>query len=222
MTPLPWSFTALNQFITCPRQYEAQRITKTVQDVKGEAAIWGEWVHKQFENRLRDGTPLPEKLADHVEYMERLANEPGKHYVEQKVALNKQGAACSFFDKDVWSRGVIDFMAISGNYALIVDHKTGKMKSDSKQLKLFAIYTMHTYPQVNNVDTRYYWTQHKQATGAQYSRHQLPALWQDFLPSLRQYKEAFETDTWQPRQSGLCAGWCAVTGCEYWKPKHIK
>ena len=215
MTPKPWSFTALSSFITCPRKFHAERIAKTVEDVKGEAAIWGEWVHKQFENRLRDGTPLPEKVAEHEEYMARLSAEPGKHYVEQKVALDRKARPCGFFDKDVWSRGIIDFGAVSSTSALLVDFKTGRMKPDSKQLKLFAIYTFHIHPQVTACDTRYYWTQYKQATGERFTRMQLPELWAAFLPDLRQYKEAFETDTWQPRKSGLCKDWCKVTECEF-------
>jgi hypothetical protein len=39
------------------------------------------------------------------------------------------------------------------------------------------------------------------------------------VPDLKQYATAFKTDVWQPRQSGLCNGWCPVTECEFWKPK---
>ena len=47
----------------------------------------------------------------------------------------------------------------------------------------------------------------------------IKGIWKKFIPDLRQYAEAFKTDTWQPRQSGLCNGWCPVKECEFWKQK---
>jgi hypothetical protein len=531
--PMPWSHTALDDFINCPRQYYEKRIAKSVKEEKSEQMIWGEWVHKQFEDRQAKGTPLPVELTPHEEYMKRLEDMPGKAYTERKVALNVKAEPCQFFDKDVWCRGIIDYTKVAGNKALIVDykglpvdtlistptgfvrmgdlcvgdlvhasdglaypvlvksqpltrpcfeitfddktkvvcdnvhlwslvdgtvvpvteltkaskipvahpvsmsvqqlpidpyvlglwladgkhtsaeiskpdeqiwsevsrrgyqigvntgktscvtrtvkgirahltnmglfrnkhiplvylqgsiqqrvdllrglmdgdgsvnplrkqvvfqntnkqlsddvkllveslgcrvnqatvtytgfgctgtayplswrprwfnpfllqrkaarvgvwgdgqswyrrviavtpvsdmttqcigvgspdntylctssrivtHNTGKMHSKFKQLKLFALNTFAMFPDVFYVDVRYYWTQHQQATGEQYTRAMIPQLWSAFTPDLRQYVEAFKTDTWQPRPSGLCAGWCPVTECEFWKPKRNK
>jgi hypothetical protein len=50
----------------------------------------------------------------------------------------------------------------------------------------------------------------------------MDALWSKFVPDLRQYMEAFKTETWQARPSGLCNGWCPVTECEHWKPKKVR
>lgn len=223
MKPIPWSYSGLSQFVNCPRQFEAVRVSKSVVEAQGEAQKWGEWVHKQFEDRQRDGTPLHEDLIAHEGYMARLAALPGEHFCEQKVALDKSLQPCDFFDKGrVWNRGVIDFMAIEHHRAIIVDYKTGKVKPDLKQLALFALFTFHTYPQVTACYTRYYWTQTQKETEEEFLRGRIPEIWKKFLPDLKQYNEAFLTDTWQPRQSGLCSGWCPVTECEFWKPKRIK
>lgn len=223
MKPIPWSYTGLSNFINCPRQFEAMRVLKTVKDVKGEQQIWGEWVHKQFENRQRDGTALPPELAEHEDYMLQLEALPGTHFCEQKMALNKTVQPCDFFAKDVWNRAVIDFMAIEHHRAVIVDYKTGKVKPDLKQLALFALFVFHTYPKVTACYTKFYWTQAPtKPTEEEFLRSRIPEIWKKFLPDLKQYREAFETNTWQPRQSGLCAGWCAVKECEFWKPKRIK
>lgn len=222
MKPLAWSYTGLSQFINCPRQFEAVRVLKSVKESQGEAQLWGEYVHKQFENRQRDGTPLPDDLAEHEPYMQTLDALPGKHFCEQKMALSCKVEPCDFFAKDVWNRGVLDFTAIEHHRAIIVDYKTGKVKPDLKQLALFALFTFHTYPQVTACYTRYYWTQTKQETEEEFLRSRIPEIWRKFLPDLKQYNEAFKTNTWQPRQSGLCHGWCPVTECEFWKPKRIK
>ncbi len=219
MKPIPWSFTGINQFINCPRQFEAVRVSKTVKESQGDAQLWGEYVHKQFENRQRDGTPLPSDLLEHELYMLQLETLPGTHLCEQKVSLNKNLQACGFFANDVWNRGVLDFVAINHHVATIVDFKTGKVKPDLKQLALFALFIFHTYPQVTQCLTKYYWTQTKTETTEEFLRGRIPEIWAKFLPDLKQYNEAFKTNTWQPRQSGLCHGWCPVSECEFWKPK---
>lgn len=221
-TPLPWSFTSLEDFVNCPRAYYEKRVVKSVKEEESEAIIWGNRVHKAFENRIKHGTPLPEELQAHEKYLQSLAQRDGKIDAERKIALNTKARPCGFFDKDVWFRGVIDFSNVSGDTALLVDYKTGKPHSKFKQLKLFAIHTMAEYPEVESVQVKFYWTQTETQTGETYTREQIPAIWSEFAPDLKQYVSAFKTDTWQPRQSGLCYGWCPVTSCEFWKPKRQK
>ena len=216
MKPVPWSYSALSTFINCPRQFEALRVTKTVKDSQGEAQVWGEWVHKQFENRQRDGTPLPPELAGHEAYMQRLEAMPGTALCEQKVALNHNVVPCGFFDPDVWNRGVIDYTKIHYHVAKIVDYKTGKVKPDLKQLALFSLFVFHTYPQVTVCNTEYYWTvDPTRPTEAEFLRSRIPEIWNKFLPDLKQYNEAFKHNIWQPRQSGLCKAHCPVKECEF-------
>lgn len=222
MKPQPWSHSRLSAFETCPRQYYEVTVAKTTQDVKGEATIWGEEVHKHFEARLGDGLALPATLATHEEFMCYLDELPGERLVEAKIALDTKLQPCGFFGSDVWYRGVIDYGKISGTQARLVDHKSGKVHSKFNQLKLFAIHTFIAYPEVEEIRAEYYWTQNKTTNGETYTRGMLPQLWATFVPTLKQYAQAYLTDTWQPRPSGLCHGWCAVTGCEFWKPKRRK
>jgi hypothetical protein len=126
---------------------------------------------------------------------------------------------CGFFDKEVWFRGVIDYVKIHDGKALVLDYKTGKPHSKFGQLKLFAIHTFLAYPEVEVAEVKFYWTKTMSTTGERYHRDQMGDLWKHFIPNLRQYVEAFKTDTWQPRQSGLCNGWCPVKSCEFWKPR---
>lgn len=220
MTPKPWSHSALGTFKNCPRQFYELRVAKSVEDTQGEAAIWGTQVHEHFEHRLADGVELPADLAVHEKFLAWLESMPGDAYVEDRIALDTKLQPCAFFGAhDVWYRGVIDYMKVHGNIARIVDHKTGKKKDDFGQLKLFALHTFIRFPQVETVRADYYWTQTMTTSGQTYTRDQQEALWAEFLPDLRQYAEAFRTDVWQPRQSGLCNGWCPVTACEFWRPK---
>lgn len=219
MRPKPWSHSALDAFKNCPRAFHETRVTKTVTETKGEATIWGEEVHKHFEDRLTDGVVLPPTLETHEDFLHRLESMPGQQTVEEKIALDMNGQPCAFFANGVWYRGVIDFKKVHGEHALLIDHKTGKHHSKFGQLKLFALHTFAAHPEVNTIRSEYYWTQTKTTNGETYTRDQIPALWAGFIPDLRQYAQAFKTDTWQPRQSGLCNGWCPVTTCEFWRPK---
>lgn len=219
MKPLPWSYTALDDFVNCPRAYHAKRVAKTVKEEKTEAIIWGEVVHKHFENRQKDGTKLPPELHEHEEFMERLERMPGVHHTERKIALDRKTQPCGFFDADVWFRGVIDYSKMHENIALLIDYKTGKPHSKFQQLKLFALHTFAENPAIDLVEVRFYWTKTCTTTGEIYRRNQIADLWATFVPNLKQYAQAFKTDTWQPRPSGLCNGWCPVKDCEFWKPR---
>jgi hypothetical protein len=219
MKPLPWSYTALDDFDNCPRAYHAKKVEKRFKEEDSPQLIWGRKVHEAFEFRIRDDKKLPKELLHHEPLMEWIMSRPGDIYTERKIAMDTQQRACGFFDKRVWMRGVIDLTVVETEKALILDYKTGKKHSKFKQLKLFALYTFAEYPSVNRVKAQYYWTETGDYTGEVYARHQIKELWNEFVPSLRQYVEAFKTDTWQPRQSGLCNGWCPVTDCEFWKPK---
>lgn len=216
---LAWSHTALEDFKSCPRAFYEKKIAKSVKEEETEAMIWGKRVHEYFELRQRDGQPLPADLQEHEPYMQRLEALPGVLSTERKVALNIYKSPCAWFAKDTWVRGVIDYSKIHENHALLVDYKTGKAHSKFKQLKLFALYTFIENPNVETVQVRYYWTQTQTASEETYARDQMDELWDVFVPDLRQYVSAFKTDTWQPRPSGLCHGWCPVKHCEHWKPR---
>lgn len=222
MKPLPWSWSALSDFVNCPRSYFEQRIAKSVVQEKGEATVWGTEVHKHFEDRMVDGVVLPATLEQHEPYMVKLEKLAGHGSAEQKIGLNMALEPCGFFDRDVWFRGVIDYTKVNDKIALIVDYKTGKQHSKFGQLKAFAIHTFMAYPAVDMVRTQYYWTQTLTTTGENYLRSDLPKLWATLTPDLKQYAQAFHDDVWQPRQSGLCRGWCPVTTCEFWSPKRRK
>lgn len=218
MKPLPWSHSALSDFINCPRSYHRKRIVKDVIEEETEALKWGSRVHKAFEDRIKLGTPLPVEMKEYEPYLARLEACDGEKVTERRIALSRALQPCEFFGKDVWFRGVIDLAIVSGTSAVLIDYKTGKPHSKFEQLRLFAIYTFLERPEIEEVTARYYWTQTFSSTEERYTRDQMGDLWKPFLPNLKQYAEAFKTDTWQPRPSGLC-GWCPVKDCEFWRPR---
>jgi hypothetical protein len=215
MKPKPWSHSALEQFINCPRSYHAHRVEKSIPYVEGPEAAYGNQVHKHFEDRLRHGVVLPPELQAHEEYLAKLEALPGIGEAEQEIALNRSAQPCGYWDADVWYRGKVDYLKVNGIHARVYDWKTGKQHQKLLQLFEYALWTLIKYPQVSSVYAEYYWTKHGTVTGVTVGRERIPEIWAMLLPDLKQMVEAYATDTWQPRQSGLCKRHCAVVDCEF-------
>lgn len=228
-----WSFTGLEQFDNCPRQYdEVRNLKKYPYEADTAEAKWGRYVHKAFEDRQAIKLELPEELKHHEPFMRRMEmwGEDLPFYTEQQCALDRDLKPCSSQAWDiVWWRGVIDYTKLEylAQRARIVDYKTGKRKPKPGQLVQNALWTFAMYPDINIVDAFFYWTQSADGVNDPveryvYTRDQIPELWGQFIPSLTKLKESYRTNTWTPKPSGLCHGWCPATDCEYWKPKKEK
>lgn len=214
MTPLPWSFSSLSTFKTCPRKYYGEYILKLGKDEpQTEVQLYGIRVHKAFEERQRDDLQLPVDLRVHEGYMKKLDEVPGKVLVERKVALNLKLEPTGFFAPDVWWRGVIDFQKRGEKHSRIVDYKTGKMKSELLQLKLFGLFAF--LEGAETVEAEFYWTQTQATTPWRADRSQIPVILKEIMPDLAQYKRAFNDDLWPPRKNGLCRKYCPVKDCEF-------
>jgi hypothetical protein len=210
--------------VNCPRQYHGKYVLKKFpREEQSPEQVYGEEAHKHFENRQAHGTELPEDLAVHEPFMKRLDALPGMTFVENKVALTKKLEAVSWDWRrdEIWFRGIIDFKKVDdeSKRAWIVDYKTGRPHQKLRQLVIYAIHTFIAHPNVDLIDARFYWTKDGTNTRKVWDRTELEGLWGTIIGDLRQYKEAFKTNIWQPRPSGLCAGWCPDTDCEYWKSK---
>ena len=230
MQPKAWSFSALDGFRNCPKQYAAVKVYKTVTDAVNMAGQWGDYVHRQFEKwfngvKAKKHPVLPPALQEYLPYLMRLAARPGEMHVECKYALGMNLEPIlietdeDWYRKDIWLRVIIDLLHINGDVATAVDHKTGKVKDQSDQLMLFALVTFIFHPQVNTVHTQYAWLQFGKWTKKTYTRADIPWMWQHFIPDLVRFKNAFHNEDFPARPSGLCRGWCPVTKCQHWKPK---
>ena len=222
--PLPWSHSTLSGFETCPRQYEEIKVLRNYQDQKNDASIWGDEFHTAAEQYIKARVAneglmmpvLPTNMCQYAVYLEKFAKRPGTTLVEQEYGLDEKLQPCEFLGPNVWMRGIIDVLNIQGTAAHVDDHKTGKRKKDPQQLIIFALLTFYHHPEVTCVHTNFHWVAFGGATdGETYYRHQIPALWAELLPKLKDYRDAFHRGVFPPRPSGLCKKHCAVDTCEY-------
>lgn len=221
MKPAAWSHSALEAHENCPKQYYETKVAKRWGSAETQEMLWGRRVHKDFEDYLLHGRPLPLDVAMHEEFLAGFKAEPGALAGEERIALDTALRPCAYFDKErqVWYRGQVDARKRTTTTSHILDHKTGKMKNDFTQLKGFAMWEFLAMPLIETVRVEFYWTQTRAAHGETYTRDQLPALIRHFVPMLNRFADGYLTNTWNPKQSGLCNGWCPVTNCEFWRPK---
>lgn len=216
-----WSFSSLNTYYTCPRQYDLQYNKQVIPYQETEATIYGSRVHKALEDYARDRVPLPDDCKPFQKYVDKLLSLDGERFFERQFALDRSLRPCAFDDANAWCRGVIDVGVVGGHRAIVADYKTGKKRPESDQLKLFAGFVFAHYPSVERVRTSYIWLKHGELTTETYTHDQVPEIWKHFMEKVRRLEDSYEKDKWVPKPSGLCNGWCGAgrENCEFWSPK---
>lgn len=212
-----WTFSSLEKFETCPRQYYHVRVKRDVVEPPTDATRWGEKVHEAFEHRIANQTPLPEGMTQWEGLAKKIEGMPGEKMCEQQMALDRNFQPVEW--SQAWTRGIADVLVLSGDSAVCLDYKTGKRKL-TDQLALYAGYTFASYPNVTTVTTGFVWLRDKKIDKEKFTRDEVPVIWGKFLPKVRKLESAYERDSWPCRPSGLCRGWCPVKSCEFYKDKN--
>jgi hypothetical protein len=218
MSRFPFSHSSLNQYITCPRQYQAHRVTKEYAREEGEEAKWGNDVHTALEERIGAGVGLPERMKQYEAYAQSLSicNGECEIYVELELGVKEDGTACDFNDPDCWARGIVDYLRIRNNKGLSIDHKTGKRKEGSKQLMMSAGLIFANFPELQELICGYAWLQEGgRISREKYEKNDCGWIWESFSRDLAELEWSYKTDNWPTRPSGLCRKWCSVLNCIY-------
>lgn len=209
---IPWSYSSLTSFETCPKRYYHTRVAKDTSDPPGEQARWGQVVHKHLEDRVRDDVPLPESVRHYEPLVRVVLNTPGEKLVEKHLAVTYGLAPTEWESPDAWSRGIIDLGVVSNDQssAILLDWKTGKRKVDSDQLMLFAGLAFSHYKSMNVVTTGFIWLKDGVVDKKTFYRAEVPVVWQRFIPRVQRLQRAYEEDKFPPKPSGLCERYCPV------------
>ena len=212
-----WAYSGLKQYLTCPRQYQAQRVTKEIESRPTEETIWGEWVHKQLELAITEDKPLPDSLHNLLPVVDRIKRFGGDLLAEYKLGAKRDLSPCGFDDADAWTRGIIDVCAVNGHRAMLIDWKTGSVRPTG-QLAQNALMVFAHYPEVTTIKCLFAWLKHNEVTQEIYKRDDMMVVLNKFIPTVNQMEKSYETDVWPCKPSGLCRGWCDVKTCMYWEP----
>lgn len=207
MKPLAHSYSSIKDYEQCPLKYQQQRIVKSFKNPPNQYSAHGERVHKDFENHVRDGTPLPPDL---IKYAPLLAKFIGREVsCEREVVLTEELKPTTWWAPDAWLRGKLDlYVRLTSTTAAVFDWKTGKHRPDFDQMELFALFVWAHDPEIQEVRTALIWTQCDKMDTQTYTREaDANRLWAKHLGKIRKIYESVEKDVWPAKPSGLC-GYC--------------
>ena len=210
-----WSFSALTQFETCPKQYYHYKVAKDIKDFGNEKSNYGQDVHKALELRLVKGKKLPMDMQHHEPIIQKIEATEGTKLGEQKLALNNQFQPTGWFDSDAWVRAVLDVAVVNNPTAFIGDYKTGKIKNDFTQLTLSAAIFSAYEPEITEYRLAYLWLGHKQISSKSVSRRDLLSVWNDILPRQRRLADAVQATEFPARPNYLCKKYCGIKSCPH-------
>lgn len=215
---LAHSYSAIKDFEGCPRRYNEVRILKKFKSKDTEATLYGTAVHKAFEDFIKDGVALPASFEAYRKFVEPLATLDADIRCEEKMGIRADFTPCGFFDKDVWFRGIPDYLAISrsGKVARVADYKTGKSSryADTAQLELMAAMVFIHHPTVEKVKGALLFVVVGDIIKAEYTRSQLPEILSKWAGRASAIESALEVNVWNARSSALCK-FCPVSSCEH-------
>jgi CRISPR/Cas system-associated exonuclease Cas4 (RecB family) len=214
-----WSFSSLKEYVNCPRQYQELKVLKRHEKKATEQMLYGTVVHKACEDYVAEGKPLEKNYLRFKPVLDSLIEIPGTKYPEYQMALTPDKQPCAFNDDGRWVRGIVDLLIVDNDHAFIVDYKTGSNRyPDPKQLKLMALMTFAHFPKVKVIKAGLLFVMHESFMSEEYTRDQIPKLWNYFSTDLERLRISYENNIWNPNPTPLC-GWCPVKTCEFHKER---
>jgi hypothetical protein len=211
-----WSYSKLKNYETCPKKHYHLDVIKDIKEEESENLSYGNTVHTVMHHYLAKGTIMPPVLEPTLKpWADKVKAGKGDLLVEQKYAITKDFGPCDWFAPVAWYRGIGDVVRVNGPVALIVDWKTGKIIEDSVQLALMAQCVFAHFPEVQVVKSLYVWLKEDAETSEVFKRADMPGIWNNILPRVRQLEEAYKTTSFPAQPSGLCRKWCPVKSCPH-------
>lgn len=207
-----WSYSALKVFEQCPHRIYLRKVKK-IAEPSHPAADRGTAIHQEAEDyvngTLGDFPDSCQKFKSQFEELRAL-------FIDAKVELEGEWG----FDLDwqpvgwmepmTWARIKLDALVHEDEQsARVIDYKTGKKFGNeiahSQQGLLYAIGTFFRYPNLQFVQTEFWYLDHGQATKKQYTRAQAML----FAPKFNERALRLTTaQSFDPKPSSYNCRWC--------------
>lgn len=212
------SHSSIKDFQGCARRFHQVRVLKRFKSQPTEATLYGNLVHKAFEDYIMQDLHLPDHLQKHQSILDKIKAMPGERHCELKLGMTKDFKPCGFFDENVWIRGIPDLLVVNGATAWVGDWKTGKSSkyADTSQLELMAAMTMTHFPEVQKVKAMLFFIVPNDVILSLYRREQMSEILAKWVGHTAVIDKALEIDVWNASPSGLCK-FCPVSeeACEH-------
>jgi CRISPR/Cas system-associated exonuclease Cas4 (RecB family) len=216
---MKWSYSSIKLFEQCPRKYYHLKIVKDVVEPETEALLYGSRFHEAAEKYVRDDEPLPLYFMFVKQTLDNLKQISGERLCEYEMGITKDLEPCEFNAPDVWYRGIADLLIIDREKgeARVIDYKTGKSAkyADPEQLELMSLCVFKHFPEIRRVKAGLLFVIANALVKSQYNAEQQEFLWTKWSDRNKRLAFASESDTWNPKPSGLCRKHCAVLTCSH-------
>ena len=228
------SYSRLKIFETCRRQFELKFITKELPYVENAAMKEGSRKHKILERaaltlKKESNTVLPPSNMSHVyPILISFNNSHDEIYPELDLAFRKDLSIGSWFGKDIWLRCKIDLLGVKRDAAgteyvhqndivSIIDWKSGKVRVDIDQLRLYNIAALIKYSEAREAHSSLVFIDQKQSSKVvKTKREDIQLELNEFSDRFESVQIASERNSWPPSKNMFC-NWCGanVLQCEY-------
>jgi CRISPR/Cas system-associated exonuclease Cas4 (RecB family) len=227
MSAPPFSYSSLSTFITCPKQYEADKVLKYIPHEDTQATLYGKGIHKAAELYIRDSTPLPAKYTYIKNYLDTLNAIEGDKFCELEMGIKRivdeygelDYTYCEFEDPTRYWRGIADLVIVNlaTGTAYLVDYKSGKSSkyADTKQLGLLAAALFLKYPTLKRIKAMLLFVVAGELIKAEYSYETRFDIFDTLREALMQREAAYRSGVFNPKPNGLCRQWCKANRCVY-------
>jgi CRISPR/Cas system-associated exonuclease Cas4 (RecB family) len=180
----PYSFSKINCFKTCPKQFEFTYVNKIAPDDTYTDPIFfqrGRFVHEYIAHRLSGGAgelygfdSLP--VEDKMNLIDNANETLNNDYVSMTFNYDVTKIENEIrFDENLlpgndysWGAdhtvtGKVDYYAVDGNLGCIIDWKSGNYQDTSNfdQLELYAVWLFQNFPKITEVDLLFYYVEHQ-------------------------------------------------------------
>ena len=234
----PWSTSKVDTAVQCPYKFWLRYVEKEKRKAPPKFdAVKGLAGHKALEYAL-SGRPVTssirfaseefklttkeaEELSLFQDAMEHFVSrfnyyckkhDVNKILTEKELAVDFNGAKIGYWSDDCFIRGVVDVLAFFKDkpYALILDHKTGRVTSLDKHEKQFETYRMMVkahYPHVQKIISGINWVQGDTIELGKFI--EVPTIEPLVSDIVNHCNESTKNvnNFEETRRSGLC-GWC--------------
>ena len=206
-----YSYTRINDWRTCPRQFYEVYVARNFKKSFGAAAEDGIKKHKILETALKEGDFLEaERLFSRRVTSLVTSLRVGGAEAELSKAITTDGRAVDFFSKDpaLRLRGKIDVTLPGKKKVLMVDWKTGAAKNHKDDLQA-KVYAALMSPEWKEVNCHIYFV--KEDLNFPYALDTAQAF--DEVMALTETID--QDEFYDPKPSGLCKKHCPVITCKY-------
>ena len=222
---IAWSYSRLTTAERCLKMFRHHNILKDVTFKASPAMDRGKDLHSRLDLAVQryvgNGVTSDDPKTIHV--MPIIKSFCDLHEIvttELQIAFREDLSICDWFDKGTWLRAILDVIGTRGAVASVIDWKTGQVRYERDQLRLFALVTLLRMPKIEEVHTSLIFIDHKQSTPAEVThRRQLPLLLQEFSDRAELIQIAEQKGDW-PASPGSHCGWqcaCSKRQCSYAK-----